>query len=122
MPVTLDPRLRLISDSTQFATQLQALNAHIGSENFPIIRLVPFSNTLSVPRMSKSCIALSRRTGLTEGEAKQRHVLHSSLIASNIEHELHNLWRVSSLLVHLTVLMCYWQVALQVVTVFHWLV
>ena len=88
VPVTLDPSLRLISDSTQFANQLQALNAHIGSENFPIIGLVPFSNTLSVPRMSDLASHIAAHW-INEGEAKQRRVLHSSLIASNIEHELH---------------------------------
>lgn len=88
VPVTLDPSLRLMSDSTQFATQLQALNAHIGSEHFPMIGLVPFSNTLSVPRMSDLASHIAAHW-INEGEAKQRRVLHSSLIASNTEHELH---------------------------------
>ena len=88
VPVTIDPSLRLISDTAQFSAQLQKHNASIGSENFPVIGLVPFSNTLSVPRMSDLAAHISAHW-INEGDAKQRRVLHSSLIASNIEHELH---------------------------------
>lgn len=88
VPVTMNPSLRLISDSNQFSAQLQKQNAQLGSENFPVIGLVPFSNTLSVPRMSDLAAHISAHW-INEGEAKQRRVLHSSLIASNIEHELH---------------------------------
>ena len=88
VPVTLDPNLRLISDLNSFTAELKKHNANIGTEAFPVIGLVPFSNTLSVPRMSDLAAHISAHW-INEGEAKQRRVLHSSLIASNIEHELH---------------------------------
>lgn len=87
VPVTLDPNLRLISDINSFTAELKKRNANIGTEAFPVIGLVPFSNTLSVPRMSDLAAHISAHW-INEGEAKQRRVLHSSLIASNIEHEL----------------------------------
>lgn len=88
VPVTLDPNLRLISDISSFTAELKKHNANIGTEAFPVIGLVPFSNTLSVPRMSDLAAHISAHW-INEGEAKQRRVLHSSLIASSIEHELH---------------------------------
>ncbi|OTG90000.1 phosphate acetyltransferase [Acinetobacter sp. ANC 3813] len=88
VPVTLDPSLRLIRDTAIFSEQLQKYNAQLGAEKFPVIGLIPFSNTLSVPRMSDLAAHISAHW-INEGEAKQRRVLHSSLIASNIEHELH---------------------------------
>lgn len=88
VPVTLDPNLRLISDINSFTAELKKHNANICTEAFPVIGLVPFSNTLSVPRMSDLAAHISAHW-INEGEAKQRRVLHSSLIASNIEHELH---------------------------------
>ena len=88
VPVTIDPSLRLISDINTFSVELQKQNTHIGSASFPIIGLVPFSNTLSVPRMSDLVAHISAHW-INEGDAQQRRVLHSSLIASNIEHELH---------------------------------
>ena len=88
IPVTIDPSLRLIADTERFVTALQHEFKYLGSEQFPVIGLVPFSNTLSVPRMSDLAAHISAHW-INEGEAKQRRVLHSSLIASNIEHELH---------------------------------
>ena len=87
IPVTIDPSLRLISDTNKFTAQIQKIHAHIGSEKLPVIGLVPFSNTLSVPRMSDLAAYISAEW-INRGEATQRRVLHSSLIASNIEHEL----------------------------------
>ncbi|MFX2255818.1 phosphate acetyltransferase [Acinetobacter variabilis] len=88
IPVTIDPGLRLISDTNKFIAAIQKTHAHIGSEKLPVIGLVPFSNTLSVPRISDLAAHISA-DWVNLGEAKQRRVLHSSLIASNIEHELH---------------------------------
>ncbi len=88
IPVTIDPNLRLTQDLQQFTQVLQQTHAYIGSAKLPIIGLVPFSNTLSVPRMS-DLAAHIQAEWINEGEAKQRRVLHSSLVASNIEHELH---------------------------------
>ena len=86
--MTIDPGLRLISDTNKFIAAIQKTHAHIGSEKLPVIGLVPFSNTLSVPRISDLAAHISA-DWVNLGEAKQRRVLHSSLIASNIEHELH---------------------------------
>ncbi|WP_347474032.1 phosphate acetyltransferase [Acinetobacter thermotolerans] len=88
IPVTIDPGLRLISDTNKFTADIQKSYPHIGSEKIPVIGLVPFSNTLSVPRISDLAAHISAEW-INQGEAKQRRVLHSSLIASNIEHELH---------------------------------
>ena len=87
IPVTLDPSLRLISDTNKFVASIQKTHAHIGSEHLPVIGLVPFSSTLSVPRISDLAAHISAEW-INQGEASHRRVLHSSLIASNIEHEL----------------------------------
>lgn len=88
IPVTLDPNLRLISDTNRFVSAIQTTHPMIGKDCMPVIGLVPFSNTLSVPRMSDLAAHISAEW-INQGEAKQRRVLHSSLIASNIEHEMH---------------------------------
>ena len=88
IPVTLDPNLRLISDTNQFVSKIQTTHSMIGKDCMPVIGLVPFSNTLSVPRMSDLAAHISAEW-INQGEAAQRRVLHSSLIASNIEHEMH---------------------------------
>lgn len=88
IPVTLDPNLRLISDTNQFVSKIQTTHPMIGKDCMPVIGLVPFSNTLSVPRMSDLAAHISAEW-INQGEATQRRVLHSSLIASNIEHEMH---------------------------------
>ena len=88
IPVTLDPNLRLENETQKFIQDIQKTHSHIGSAQLPVIGLVPFSNTLSVPRVSDlaSCI---QATWIHEGEAHLRRVLHSSLISSNIDKELH---------------------------------
>src|SRR5690606_22742983 len=48
IPVTIDPNLRLISDTDKFVSALQRSNPQIGSAQLPVIGLVPFSNSLSV--------------------------------------------------------------------------
>ena len=87
IPVTIDPNLRLISDTDKFKTAISKTYAHLGSKEFPIIGLVPFSDTLSVPRISDLAQQI-QATWINEGKAKTRRVLHNSLIAANIEHEL----------------------------------
>ncbi len=87
IPVTLDPNLRLISDTNKFTAAIQQSHAQIGSAQLPVIGMVPFSDTLSVPRVSDLAQQI-QATWINEGKAKTRRVLHSSLIASNIEHEL----------------------------------
>lgn len=86
--VTLDPSLRLDKQIAEFSIQLQRYNRFIGTDELPIIGLVPFSNILSVPR-SLDIATVVNGTWLNEGEAKQRRILHTSLIASDIEAELH---------------------------------
>ncbi|OTG83995.1 phosphate acetyltransferase [Acinetobacter sp. ANC 4648] len=88
IPVTIDPSLRLIHDTQKFAADLQKSHAYIGSAQLPIIGLVPFSDTLSVPRVSDLATHI-QAAWINQGKAQHRRVLHSSLIASNIEHELH---------------------------------
>ncbi len=87
IPLTFDPNLRLVSETETFTSAIQKTHPHIGSTKLPIIGLVPFSDTLSVPRFSDLAVHISGEW-INRGEAKQRRVLHSSLIASNIEHEL----------------------------------
>ncbi|MGA9697442.1 MAG: phosphate acetyltransferase, partial [Acinetobacter sp.] len=87
VPVTFDPCLRLIGETEKFVRAIQKTHAHLGSEKLPVIGLVPFSDTLSVPRISDLAAHISAEW-INRGEATQRRVLHSSLIASNIEHEL----------------------------------
>ena len=88
IPVTLDPSLRLDEKIAEFSKELQRYNRFMGTDELPIIGLVPFSNILSVPR-SLDIAAIVEGTWLHQGEAKQRRILHTSLIASNIESELH---------------------------------
>ncbi|WP_436915879.1 phosphate acetyltransferase [Acinetobacter gandensis] len=88
IPVTIDPSLRLISDTEKFVESIQSTHPQIGSTQLPVIGLVPFSNTLSVPRMSDLAVHI-QADWINQGDAAHRRVLHSSLIASNIEHELH---------------------------------
>ncbi|WP_127472473.1 phosphate acetyltransferase [Acinetobacter colistiniresistens] len=88
IPVTLDPSLRLDQHIETFALELQRYNRYMGTDELPIIGLVPFSNILSVPR-SLDIAPIINGTWLHQGEAKQRRILHTCLIASNIESELH---------------------------------
>ncbi|MCO8045622.1 phosphate acetyltransferase [Acinetobacter bohemicus] len=88
IPVTLNPALRLTEDTEKFVAAIQQTHPHIGCEKLPVIGLVPFSKTLSVPRISDLAAHISAYW-INEGEAKQRRVQHSSLISANIEHELH---------------------------------
>ncbi|WP_173911560.1 phosphate acetyltransferase [Acinetobacter sp. Marseille-Q1618] len=87
IPVTFAPDLRLVEETAQFTQAIQRTHAHIGTEHLPIIGLVPFSDTLSVPRVSDLATHI-QATWINEGKSNIRRVLHSSLIASNIEHEL----------------------------------
>jgi phosphate acetyltransferase len=87
IPVTLDPSLRLDEKIAEFSKELQRYNRFMGTDDLPIIGLVPFSNILSVPR-SLDIASVVDGTWLHEGEAKQRRILHTSLIASDIEAEL----------------------------------
>lgn len=88
IPVTLDPSLRLVKEIADFSTQLQQYNRLIGTDALPIIGLVPFSNILSVPR-SLDIAPIIDGSWIHQGDAKSRRILHTSLISSIIEAELH---------------------------------
>lgn len=87
IPVTLDPSLRLNKEIAAFSQEIQKTHAHIGSAQLPIIGMVPFSDSLSVPRVSDLAQQI-RASWINVGKAEKRRVLHSSLISSNIEYEL----------------------------------
>ncbi|MEB3754623.1 phosphate acetyltransferase [Acinetobacter sp. MD2(2019)] len=87
IPVEIDPSLRLSNDLQVFTATLQQYNRHIGSDALPIIGVVPFSDTLSVPRTLDIAKTIQAEW-VHQGEAEQRRIQHSSLIASSIEHEL----------------------------------
>ncbi len=87
IPVAFDPSLRPTEDIAKFTTELQKYNRYFGSNDLPIIGLVPFSNTLSVPRTLDIAHVIDGQW-VHQGEAKTRRILHSSLIASSIEYEL----------------------------------
>ncbi|VTX85181.1 phosphate acetyltransferase [Acinetobacter ursingii] len=87
IPLTIDPSLRLSAEIEKFSLELQKYNRHLGTKELPIIGMVPFSNTLSVPRTLDIASVIDGEW-VHLGEAKQRRILHSSLIASSIEYEL----------------------------------
>ncbi|WP_230657199.1 phosphate acetyltransferase [Psychrobacter sp. I-STPA10] len=71
---------------TMDADFLQAMKTHspaFGTENFHLIGVVPFSNTLSVPRTWDIAQELNAKW-LSEGDAKKRRVLKTSLTARTV--------------------------------------
>lgn len=87
IPLTIDPSLRLNTEIAAFSQELQRYNRNLGTTTLPIIGLVPFSNTLSVPR-TLDIASIIEGDWIHQGEARHRRILHSSLIASSIEYEL----------------------------------
>ncbi|KAA8734505.1 phosphate acetyltransferase [Acinetobacter qingfengensis] len=87
IPVATDQNLRLNDYIDGFTSALQRFAPLLGSQQFPVIGLVPFSATLSVPRTLDIARAI-QANWLNEGKADQRRVQHSSLISGRIEHEL----------------------------------
>ena len=88
IPVALNPELRLVNQTAEFANKLQQINCVVGSKRLPIIALVPFSNVLSVPRLSDLACHIQAEW-INRGETALRRVLNTSLISSNIQNELH---------------------------------
>ncbi|MDO1816913.1 phosphate acetyltransferase, partial [Escherichia coli] len=74
-------------DIAKFTAELQKYNRYFGSSDLTIIGLVPFSNTLSVPRTFDIASVIDVQW-INQVEAKTRRILHSSLIASSNEYEL----------------------------------
>lgn len=66
-----------------FISAMQSHSPSFATEQFHLIGVVPFSNSLSVPRTWDIAQQLSA-TWLNEGEAKQRRVLKTSLTARTI--------------------------------------
>lgn len=96
-PLAIDPSLRLKAETEQFTKKLQEFNPVIGSDKLPVLGLVPFSETLSVPRTLDIAEAIEAQW-LNQGEANKRRVLNTHLIASNVDNELAK-FKAGSLLV-----------------------
>lgn len=90
IPVVTDQSLRLTAQINEFTTALQKFSPLLGSAELPIIGLVPFSSTLSVPRTLDIARSI-QADWLNQGEAEQRRVQHSTLVSSLIQHELDKL-------------------------------
>jgi phosphate acetyltransferase len=69
IPVAFDPSLRPTEEIAKFTTELQKYNRYFGSSDLPIIGLVPFSNTLSVPRTLDIASVIDGQW-VNQGEAK----------------------------------------------------
>ena len=90
IPVTTDQSLRLTNHIEQLKLNLQQHSPLLGTDKFPIIGLIPFSSTLSVPRTLDIAKAINA-TWINEGLAAERRVQHASLISGLAENELHKL-------------------------------
>jgi phosphate acetyltransferase len=90
IPVVTDQSLRLTQHINEFTTALQKCSPLLGSTQLPIIGLVPFSSTLSVPRTLDIARTIQAQW-INQGHAEQRRVQHSTLVSSHIEHELKQL-------------------------------
>ncbi len=87
IPLASDPSLRLIDTQDRLSAQLQQFSRVLGSERFPIIGMVPFSDTLSVPRTFDVAGVLGA-TWLSQGEALKRRVQRTSLAARTVTNVL----------------------------------
>lgn len=90
IPVVTDQSLRLSNQIEGFTSALQRFSPLLGSQQLPVIGLVPFSSTLSVPRTLDIARAI-KATWINQGKAAQSRVQHSTLISGRIEHELDKL-------------------------------
>lgn len=89
IPLASDPSLRLTDTQHWLAQQLQKHSRILGSEHFPIIGMVPFSDTLSVPRTFDIAGVLHAKW-LSQGEALQRRVQRTTLTARTVTNVLNN--------------------------------
>lgn len=87
IPLATDPSLRLTQETQVLSTQLQQHSRLLGTETFPIIGMVPFSNLLSVPRTIDIAEVLSANW-LNKGDADKRRVLHTTLTARTVSNAL----------------------------------
>lgn len=88
IPLVTDQSLRLVPQIAEFAQALQQTAPLIGTEQFPIIGLVPFSPILSVPRSFDIAKAIDA-SWLNQGHALTTRVRSSRLISGHIEYEIH---------------------------------
>lgn len=87
IPLATDPSLRLTQPLKQLIAQVQPFSPLIGTEQFPIIGLVPFSTTLSVPRTLDIADVLNAEW-LNPGDADQRRVQRTILTARTVSNAL----------------------------------
>lgn len=87
IPLAADPSLRLTHEIATLSTQLQQHSRLLGTDTFPLIGMVPFSNQLSVPRTADIAEVLGA-TWINQGEAYQRRVLHTTLTARSVSNAL----------------------------------
>lgn len=68
---------------TAFLNALQQHSKHLGTDAFPILASIPYSSTLSMPRTSDIAQAIGAQW-LHQGNAHQRRVLRTSLVARSV--------------------------------------
>ena len=77
------PGEAILELDAEFISAMQSHSPSFATDQFQLIGVVPFSNSLSVPRTWDIAQQLNA-TWLNEGEAKQRRVLKTSLTARTI--------------------------------------
>lgn len=87
IPLAADPTLRLTNELKNLTTQLQQHSRLIGSDVFPIIGMVPFSDVLSVPRTADIAESLGA-VWLNQGESHKRRVQRITLTARTVTNVL----------------------------------
>lgn len=87
IPLATDSSLRLTEPLQQLIEQVQQFSPLIGTAQFPLIGMVPFSNTLSVPRTVDVADVIGA-DWLNLGDAEQRRVQRTSLTARTVSNAL----------------------------------
>ena len=87
IPLATDNTLRLTEPLHDLVQKVQPFSQLVGTAQFPIIGLVPFSNVLSVPRTLDVAEAIGA-DWLNIGEAKTRRVQRSTLTARTVSNAL----------------------------------
>lgn len=87
IPLATDSSLRLTELLNDFIPQLQKISPLIGSAQFPIIGMVPFSTVLSVPRTLDIATVVNGQW-LNVGDAAKRRIQSISLTARTVSNAL----------------------------------
>lgn len=87
IPLAIDNKLRFIESIDALIKKVQPFSSLVGTAQFPVIGLVPFSNVLSVPRTLDVADAIGAEW-LNMGEAKTRRVQRSTLTARTVSNAL----------------------------------